>query len=220
VESHIEPGAKLRDPKGMQKILEEYSKAIGPWAERQAKKLIDTIQNANKRSYAQTSKAMGLAMKADVGEANVGAVARALQNEQVALIKSIPTEAGLRAQKIAMEAVLEGRRALPDQDTITQLEQQLGLSKKVAESRAKLIAVTETARANASMTQARAVAVGAVGYIWRATMDEATRKSHAEMNGKFVSYTEQPKLSDGTKGHAGTFPNCRCWQDPVFNDES
>jgi hypothetical protein len=33
-----------------------------------------------------------------------------------------------------------------------------------------------------------------------------------------VSYDREPELSDGTSGHAGTFPNCRCFQDVQFLD--
>lgn len=92
-------------------------------------------------------------------------------------------------------------------------------STQVAVNRAKLIARTETARANAAFVQVRASSVGAKGYIWRTTMDGAERESHAEMNGEFVSYDSVPTLSDGTRGHAGTFPNCRCWQDPVLPED-
>ncbi len=93
------------------------------------------------------------------------------------------------------------------------------MTAEVAVNRAKLIARTETARANSSFVQARAAAIGAKGYIWRTTMDGAERESHAEMNGEYVEYAHPPILTDGTTGHAGTFPNCRCYQDPVLPEE-
>jgi SPP1 gp7 family putative phage head morphogenesis protein len=217
VESHVD-GAELKNSEQMMEHLRAYSKLIGPWAERQSRKLLDKVSKSNKRAYQESSKAIGTALKLNVGEANVGAVARALQAEQVGLIKSIPLEAGQRAQKIAFEAALAGTRAEVNEDTVNELKKQLGLSTEVAESRAKLIAVTETARANASINQARALAVGAKGYIWRATMDEATRPAHRKMDGKYVPYDKPPHLSDGTTGHAGTFPRCRCYGEPVFDD--
>lgn len=202
----------------MQKQLDSYAKALEPWARRQSAKLLESVNKSNKRAYERSSKKMATAVRAEPAAGRISLVAEVLMREQTALITSIPLEAGYRAQKLAMQAVVEGTRAVPDQGVINEIKKQLGLSTEVATSRAKLIAVTETARANASLTQARSLAVGAVGYVWRATMDGATRPSHAKMNGKFVAYDRPPTLSDGTTGHAGTFPNCRCYQDPVFDD--
>lgn len=218
VESHVE-GAELKNSTAMQRALEAYSELLGPWAARQSAKLLKKVSNSNKLAYQKNSQAISTALKLNVAEQDVQFIAYGLMAEQVELIKSIPIEAGQRAQKIAFEAALSGTRAAPNEDTINELQKQLGLSTEVAVSRAKLIAVTETARANASINQARAVAVGAKGYIWRATMDEATRPAHRKMNGKYVEYDKIPTLSDGTKGHAGTFPRCRCFGDPVFDDE-
>lgn len=215
VEAHIE-GATIKNPAEMQKALQDYSKTITPWAARQSAELLERVAKSNKKSYNQASKALGTALDLHVAESEVGAVATQLMIEQVALIQSIPLEAGLRAQKIALENILHGTRAQVDEDTVRELKKQLGLSTSVAESRAMLIARTETARANASFTQARAIAVEADAYIWRTTMDGAERESHAKMNGKVVRYDSPPLLSDGTRGHAGTFPNCRCYQEPVL----
>lgn len=215
VEAHVD-GAKIIDESGMIKALNDYAKAIGPWAVRQSSKLLESVSNSNKRAYKNKSKVMGAALNTNVAEQNVGKTALALLNEQVALIKSIPTEAGLRAQKIAAENFINGTRAMPDQSVVDQLTQEMDMTTEVAINRAKLIARTETARANASFVQARAAAIGAQGYIWRTTLDGAERESHAAMNGKYVAYDHPPKLIDGTTGHAGTFPNCRCYQDPVL----
>ncbi len=222
VDSHAD-GAHIADEKEMNRQLSAYAKKIGPWAERQSKKLLDTVARSNKRAYANKSKAIGTALKLNVGEANVGAVARALQAEQVALIQSIPLEAGKRAQKIARDAFFAGTRAAPDQDTIAELQKQQGLSVEVATSRALLIARTETARANASINQARALAVGSGQYRWHNSGDGAVRESHRvyqgkRLQGRIFSWDNPPTLSDGMTGHPGTFPNCRCFAEPIFDD--
>ncbi len=220
IDSHVENDMiTIHHPREMQAELERYAKRLEPWARRQAKKLTDAVSRSNAYAYKQNSKAMATAIKLNVAELQVGVIARALMAEQVGLIKSIPTEAGARAQKIAFEAALYGTRAAPDDDTVNELKKQLGLSTEVARSRAQLISVTETARANSVINQARAQAVGARGYIWRTTMDGAERYSHAKMNGKYVEYDKPPTLIDGTTGHAGTFPRCRCYGEPVFDDE-
>ena len=212
-------GATIIDEKALTKALKAYSEQLTPWAIRQSEKLLSQVQKANKRAYNNNSKAMGVALRSGVAEQAVGQTAIALLNEQVGLIKSLPIEAGLRAQRIAAENFLNGTRAVPDQGTVDRLKEEMGMSTEVAVNRAKLIARTETARANASFVQARASAIGVLGYIWRTTMDGAERSSHAKMNGKYVAYDKPPKLSDGTQGHAGTFPNCRCYQEPVLPED-
>lgn len=210
VEAHVD-GANIKDDLGMQKALRDYSNLLEPWARRQAAKMLAQVSKSNRVAYSNNSKAIGTELKLGVAEKDVGQVAAALMLEQVQLIKSIPLEAGLRAQKLAREALFNGSRA-------DEIAQELLNTTSVTESRATLIARTETARANASFTESRASAVGANSYIWRTTMDGAERHSHAQMNGKLISYDKPPTLSDGTKGHAGTFPNCRCYQDVQFDD--
>jgi SPP1 gp7 family putative phage head morphogenesis protein len=223
VEAHVD-GVKIVDEKKMQDQLKKYAETITPWARRQSAKLLETVQKSNKRAYNNKSKAIGLALQMNVAESEVGDLAVKLMTEQVALIKSIPLEAGLRAQKIAYEAVLAGTRAEANEDTIAELQKQLGLSTEVAISRAKLIAVTETARANASINQARAMTVGSRQYRWHNSGDGAVRHSHKYYRGKPIeghifSWDNPPTLDDGTKGHPGTFPRCRCFAEPVFDDE-
>lgn len=223
VEQHVS-GARLVDEKRMQAELKRYSEVLTPWAERQAARLLEQVQKSNKRAYTNKSKAIGSALRLGVAEKEVGDVALRLLNEQVALIKSIPLEAGLRAQKIAFEAVLAGTRAEANADTIAELERQLGLSTEVATSRALLISRTETARANAAINQSRAMAVGSGQYRWHNSGDESVRHSHKFYKGKrlqgmIFSWDSPPTLEDGMTGHPGTFPNCRCFAEPVFDDE-
>lgn len=221
VERHAE-GARLTDERAMQDELLAYSRKLGPWAERQAAKMLNQVQNSNARAYKQKSRAIGVALKSGVAEMDVGQTALALMNEQVGLIKSIPIEAGLRAQKIASENFFSGTRATAE--SVQQLAEEMGLSTEVAVSRAMLIARTETARANAYINQSRATAVGSQQYRWHNSGDEAVRPSHKTYRGKrlqgmIFSWDDPPTLDDGMRGHPGTFPNCRCFAEPVFAGE-
>lgn len=220
VERHAD-GAKLVDEKQMQKELKAYSEKLGPWATRQAAKMLEQVQKSNKRAYQQKSKAISADIRLNETNADIVTTAASLLFEQVNLIKSIPLEAGLRAQHIALEAVLAGTRAEANTDTIKQLEDEMGLSTKVATSRAMLIARTETARANAAINQSRAMSVGSNQYRWHNSGDEAVRHSHKIYKGKrlqgmIFSWDNPPTLSDGMTGHPGTFPNCRCFAEPIF----
>jgi SPP1 gp7 family putative phage head morphogenesis protein len=223
IDQHAD-GASLRNEQAMSDALRQYSRQLTPWATRQAQKMLQTVANSNKRAYQSKSKLIASALRLGVAERDVGQTALALLNEQVALITSIPLEAGLRAQKIAAEAFFHGVRAEANADTIRQLEEEMGLSTDVAVSRAYLIARTETARANSSINQARAVSVGSNQYRWHNSGDEAVRHSHKFLNGKrlqgmIFSWDHPPTLDDGMTGHPGTFPNCRCFAEPVFPDE-
>ena len=232
-------GADITNLKKMTKALEDYSQLITPWARRQSAKLLESVSNSNLKAYQKQSKTIGKALQSGVAKQETGAAALKLLDEQVALIKSLPIEAGQRAQRIAAENYLKGTRFQVDpelvdkflkerRDTIemhnlfaeqsgtAQFKEEMERSLEVAVNRAKLIARTETARANSAFVQARAKSVGATSYVWRTTMDGAERDSHAEMNGKVIEYSSPPRLSDGTIGHAGTFPNCRCWQDVIL----
>lgn len=223
VERYTE-GVKISNDKAMQRELRKYSEKLTPWAIRQSTKLLEQVQRSNKRAYQNKSKAIGVALEFAPSERDVRETALALMNEQVALIKSIPLEAGLRAQKIAFEAVLHGTRAQPNEDTIHELEEQMDMTTEVATSRALLISRTETARATAAINQARAQSVGSRQYRWHNSGDGAVRESHKiykgqRLQGKIFSWDNPPTLSDGMTGHPGTFPNCRCFAEPVFEDE-
>lgn len=223
VESHV-TGAKLADEKTMQKILKSYSEALGPWATRQSAQLLKRIQAANAKAYKQKAKLLGIAYEEGFARSEVGATATRLLLEQVELIKSIPIESGIRAQEIAFNASIEGTRAVPDQSIIDELVKQMGMTTEVATNRAKLIARTETARATASINQARAMAAKSSQYRWHNSDDGAVRKSHKtwhgqRLQGKIFSWDNPPTLDDGMTGHPGTFPNCRCFAEPIFDEE-
>jgi len=217
-------GVVITNERALLKALNDYSKALTPWATRQAAVLLEQVQKSNRRAYQNKSKAIGAALREGVATPTVRLAAAALLEEQVGLIKSIPIEAGQRAQRIAKEAVLSGTRAVPDSDTIAQLQEEMGMTEEVARNRAMLIARTETARATAVISQARAMSVGSRQYRWHNSGDGAVRPSHLRYRGKklqgmIFSWDSPPTLDDGMTGHPGEFPNCRCFAEPVFDVE-
>lgn len=210
IERHIR-GSGIFNEAAMKKALADYSRALTPWAKNQSKKLLEaTLKRINSdKAYREQAKKMGKSLTEEIYESETGFIALALQNEQVELIKSIPIEAGERAQKLAMEALADGRRT-------DEIARELMKTTEVTESRAKLIARTETARANTALNLARATSVGSELYVWRTSGDSDVRESHRKMNGKVFRWDDPPTLSDGMVGHPGTFPNCRCYAEPVL----
>lgn len=81
---------------------------------------------------------------------------------------------------------------------------------------AGVIARTETAKLQTTITETRALDIGAITYTWVSSHDKRTRPSHREMDGVIVFWrpdSEKPLL-DGMRGNAGEFPNCRCDAQP------
>lgn len=212
VEAHVD-GSKLVNTEAMKKALADYSRALTPWAKNQSKKLLDSTLKRilSDKAYQEQAKAMGKALSKELFESETGLVAITLINEQVDLITSIPTEAGERAQKLALEGLAGARRA-------DEIASELMKTTEVTESRARLIARTETARANTALNLARATSVGSTHYRWVTSGDADVRDSHKKMNGKVFKWNDPPTLSDGTTGHPGTFPNCRCYAEPILPD--
>lgn len=210
VEAHVS-GDRLINPKGMEKALKAYSDALTPWAKKQANILIgETIKRLKSdKAYQEHSQRMGKEISRQVFESEVGLMTMALQDEMVGLIQSLPIEAGQRAQKLALEGITGGRRA---EDIARELQD----TTNVTESRARLIARTETARANTALNLTRATSVGSTQYTWRTSGDSDVRDSHRKMNGKVFDWDDPPTLEDGTTGHPGTFPNCRCYAEAIL----
>lgn len=216
VETHVD-GTTIKNSPQMIKALEDYSRILTPWATRQSSRMLEQVMKSNRRAYQNKSKAIGLALKLNVAEENVGKTASALMLEQVELIKSIPLEAGKRAQQLALEGFYNGTRA-------SDIAQELKATTSITESRAILIGRTETARANASINQVRALSVGSRQYRWHNSGDGNVRHSHLfykgqRLQGMIFSWDAPPTLSDGMTGHPGTFPNCRCFAEAIFEDE-
>lgn len=203
---------KITDPKKLASALAAYSEALGPWGDAVVAKIMAGVQGNNKRAWTQLSTTIGKELRSTMAESAVGVVARQLQREQVELIKSLPLEAGLRAQKLAQEAMMGGKRA-------GEVAMELDRTTEVTESRATMIARTEIAKANSSLTQARAQYVGATHYIWRTAGDGDVRESHAEMDGKIFRF-DQPPAVEGEGNHGpGEIYNCRCFAEPIIGEK-
>lgn len=191
--------------------LEKYSDIIEPWAERVATSFAESILVDNDKQWRQYSREIGRELGNVVDNTPVGGVMRSIITEQVQYIKSLPVEAAGRVYDIqnrAIEAVVNGERS-------GALEKEIMRSGDVAASRAKMIARTEVGRASCALTQARALACGSEGYIWRTAEDGDVRHSHDKMEGVYVRWDKPPTL-DGMTGHAGTLPYCRCYPEVVF----
>lgn len=197
------------DPKAAQRELKAYAETLDSWARQAATNMMGTVRKHNEQSWREAAQRWGIDLKSFLGVDIEEAVADRVE-QNVLLIKSIPFHAAQRVGEMAREALTDGTRA----ETLARRIAEQG---PVALSRARTIAKTEISKAQTALTQARAEGVGSEGYIWRTTRDGQRRSSHAAMEGRFVRWDKPPTL-DGMTGHAGEFPNCRCYPEPVVPD--
>lgn len=196
---------------GLNEALRNYSGSITPWAKTVASLMLKDVDRANAKYFLSVASQMSDKLKDDQLNSAIGMVARKLHEDQVTLITSLPIEAGQRAQTLAQEAAVGGRRASEVADMIM-------ASGDVTKARANTIARTEIHKSYATFTQSRATYVGANQYIWRTAGDEIVRESHAEMDGVVCDFNNPPEI-DGESYNAGQTYNCRCFAEPIIGDE-
>lgn len=189
-------------------MLARYSELLTEWAVSTASKMLVEVDHQDRKAWAVMTENMAKALREEIRTAPTGKAMQGLLAEQVTLIKSIPLDAAKRVHELTLQGIEDGTRS-------SEIAKEIQRSGEVSENKAKLIARTEVARTASTLTEARAKSVGSEGYIWRTSGDSDVRHSHKEMNGKFVRWDSPPTL-DKMTGHAGCFPNCRCYPEPVI----
>lgn len=207
----LAPKGLVKDLPALVKALHDYARLLDPWAKSVANLMLAEVARRNEQMWRANSKDMGRQLRQTVTNSAITYPLQALQDEQVRLIKSLPLEAAQRVQDLAVQSLSTSSRA-------SELAKAIMQTGHVTESRARLIARTETSRAASNLLQARSEYAGSEGYIWRTSGDMDVRDSHKEMDGKYVRWSSPPTL-DGMKGHAGCLPNCRCFAEPVFPND-
>lgn len=157
------------------------------------------------------------AIKKEIGN-NIGLTVQSIIYQNARLISSVPQDI---AEQITAEMLKRFNKGQRYEDYVPELMNKVpGLMK----SRARLIARTETGKANEAMTEARARNVGINCYIWRSSHDERVRPSHEKMDGVLCFWDSPPDPEAFFMGgsvfgpyHAGCCPNCRCYCEPVVD---
>lgn len=144
--------------------------------------------------------------------------AQDIVRENAKLISSVPKEI---AERITAEMLERFNKGMRYEDYVPELMNKVP---HLMQSRARLIARTETSKANEAMTQVRAQNVGINCYIWRSSHDERVRHSHEMMDGVLCFWESPPDPEAFFAGgsqfgpyHAGCCPNCRCYCEPVVD---
>ncbi len=171
------------------------------------------------------------------------ALVNKLVQEKVDLIKTLPVNAALEAQKLSAQIASEtgarhetlvakiqgltpnypeyaARRiarteVARTQSTLVQAQaQSVGIDQYVWHARR--IARTEVARTQSTLVQAQAQSVGIDQYVWHTVEDEQVRESHQAMDGKVCSFSNPPEVEPGKYYPPGGVFNCRCFAVPLL----
>ncbi|WP_105326119.1 phage minor head protein [Acidaminococcus provencensis] len=150
-------------------------------------------------------------------ELNKSNAFREIIDRNAELIKSVPADA---TQALA-RAMAEGYEAgVRPEDLKADIMNRFS---DLTEAKARLIARTETSKAATALTRVRAQRIGAEWYVWRTSEDARVRSSHAHMDGVLVNWSDPPSpekligMKDYGSYHAGEFPNCRCYAEPLLD---
>jgi len=143
----------------------------------------------------------------------VGSRVSQLVRENAAYISSIPLESAETLLREIIKAQQQGARAA----TVARMARQR--FPEILQSRMTLIARTETSKASAALTRARAESLGLPWYLWKTSEDSRVRSSHRKLDNVLVAYSDppSPEALVGEKStlgryHAGEAPNDRCTQ--------
>lgn len=197
------------DAKRAQESLQKYADLLAPWARNTAIDMIAHADMQDRRAWRQASKEIGVNLRREIESAPTGSAMMNLLDLQVTLIKSLPTDAGHRVHALAVEAMINGERS-------GEIAKEIARSGEVTESRATMIARTETSRASTVLTQVRAESVGATEFIWRTARDGAVRPMHRKLEGKTFNWNDPPECDPGYHALPGAIFNCRCWPEVIL----
>lgn len=136
--------------------------------------------------------------------------------QSVELIKTIPETYFGRIEASVTRGVIAGKRAEEIAQDLKNHFLDAGADEFVKmEARAGLIARDQVNKFFGNLAKLRQEDLGVKAYIWRTSLDERVRPSHAAREGKRFSWDNPPE-----DGHPGQPINCRCVADPVLEELS
>ncbi len=151
-------------------------------------------------------------------EGDIGDKVREIILRNARLISSIPEEIRDQVNKEIASMTLQGMR----HETISKYLQRR--VPQLTNSRAALIARTETSKAETAMTVVRAEDLGIKACQWQTAEDARVRTSHRNLNKVLIRFDDPPQpealigeRSSLGRGLPGEFPQCRCVALPLLN---
>ena len=213
----IEKIIKTTRPELLIQKLSQYSQSLFGYASNAAHTL---IYNLNKQSIEQWQKQgqkINKLLQKELRSKRISELMNVYVDQNISLIRSLPLDAAKKTYKVLMEGHVSGARFESLVDKIQRIGQ-------TTNSRATLIARTETSKISTALTQARSEVLGLNWYVWRTSQDVRVRDSHFGMSRVIINWKEPPapeqlKNIKSKLGHyhAGNAPNCRCYAEPLIS---
>ncbi len=222
--------ARSTPPKAEGQTYEEWLAAI---AERSAqpdilaasdllaRRMISWINVRNQRTWreaasrSQQSQRLHRLLEAEMA-GPTGAKVQQLVRENASYISSLSLTSATKLTEEILRAQQNGARP----KTISKLASTR--FPELLRSRVNLISRTETAKASTALTKARCDRLAIDWYQWESSKDLRTRRSHKNMHGVLVPWSEPPSpemlVGEPSQGayQAGEIYNCRCTVIPIL----
>lgn len=176
-----------------------------PQMERLSSEMASSVSEFQKRQL-QTQITALAGVDVFITEPNLIPLAHAFTLENVALIKSVPTQYFSDIEKTITAAVRSG-------DRWETLSEELQRRYGVSEAKAALIARDQTGKFYGELNEARQTALGVEKFIWRTAHDDRVRDEHADLDGEEFPWDEPPD-----EGIPGEPINCRCFAEPIISN--
>lgn len=182
-------------------------------------------KDAKKKFLKQFSKEMGIDVLRQLSEKGLRKAFETEIQNNVALIKSVPQVYFQKIEEMVVASSLGQRKF---EGGLVKAIQELT---HVTRNRAKLIARDQSAKAVSTFTQMRYQNLGCEKYIWRNSKDRRVagnpnglypdpdpksqyHGNHWKREGKVFYWNDPPP-----DGHPGMPINCRCYAEPIFEEE-
>ena len=212
---HAAPPLQAMDASPAREMQKRFQVLAKKWIKRFEKEAPEIVQKYVYAQYAATDSAMRMALK-DVGFAVNFTMTPAMRdaltaslNENVSLIKSIPSQYLQQVEGVISRAYASGQNLKQMTDRLRKLYP------KTAD-RAVIIARDQTNKANAVVVKARQLELGIKDAIWiHSHGGKVPRPDHLAANGRQYKIAEGCLIS-GQMIQPGELINCRCVSRPVL----
>lgn len=193
-------------------LRSRFEQLFGTQAKDTAEQMADQTDRASATATTQSLKELsgGLSIDTKAITPPMREYLKGVVAENVALIKSIPTEYMMKVQGAVIRSITSGRGL---EDLVPFFEQQEGITKRRAEN----IALDQTRKAYNGLNKGRMQAVGVKSYEWIHSGGSLhPRQRHIEMHGNVYRFDDPPVIEDdGTRGIPGQAINCKCTMRPI-----
>jgi SPP1 gp7 family putative phage head morphogenesis protein len=196
-------------------LRQKFEAMFADIAKPAAERMVRDTEKASAATMGSSLKEISdkLTLKTDVLTGALRESMKASVNENVALIKSIPSQYLDQVEGAVMRSITTGNGL---QDLMPALQNYEGVTKR----RARLIAQDQTRKTYSAINKHRMSALGIRKFKWlHSAGGQHPRRDHIAMSGQIYSVDNPPVIdkNTGERGMPGQAINCRCVAIPVVD---